>query len=257
MKVKLATMLFVCFLCFATCGMGEINPDSIISAWLFDEGKGDTVNDLSTAKHHGSVKKPKWVKGKFGSALEFDGKPGSMDYVLIEENIGTFSEMTFCAWGIYTGNVGKFRMVWANNGWAGGDLHHQIRPPNDLVWAVNGDGGHLFSTIFFDDKQKDKWWHFATVYSTEKKVRKYYINGKPDKSDDKATVKILFGPGRLGSWDGGGREWMGILDEIIVFNTVLEQEDIQMIMKQGVAKTLSVDQTGKLTTTWANIKSPN
>ena len=88
-------------------------------------------------------------------------------------------------------------------------------------------------------------------------MRKYYINGKPDKSDDKATVKILFGPGRLGSWDGGGREWMGILDEIIVFNTVLEEEDIQMIMKQGVAKTLSVDQTGKLTTTWANIKSPN
>jgi len=113
MKVKLATMLFVCFLCFATYGMGEINPDSIISAWLFDEGKGNTVNDLSTVKHDGSIKKPRWVKGKFGSALEFDGKPRSMGYVLIEENIGTFSEMTFCAWGIYTGNVGKFRMVWA------------------------------------------------------------------------------------------------------------------------------------------------
>ena len=111
MKVKLATMLFVCFLCFATCGMGEINPDSIISAWLFDEGKGDTVNDLSTAKHHGSVKKPKWVKGKFGSALEFDGKPGSMAYVLIEENIGTFSEMTFCAWGILA--------TWESSEWFG------------------------------------------------------------------------------------------------------------------------------------------
>ncbi|MDP7280238.1 MAG: hypothetical protein QGG39_10200, partial [Candidatus Poribacteria bacterium] len=83
---------------------------------------------------------------------------------------------------------------------------------------------------------------------TEKKVRKYYINGKPDKSDDKATVKVLFESGRLGSWDGG-REWMGILDEIIVFNTVLEQEDIQMIMRQGLAKTLGVDQVGKLTTT--------
>jgi len=43
------------------------------------------------------IKKPRWVKGKFGSALEFDGKPRSMGYVLIEENIGTFSEMTFCA----------------------------------------------------------------------------------------------------------------------------------------------------------------
>jgi len=52
----------------------------------------------------------------------------------------------------------------------------------------------------------------------------------------------------LGSWDGG-REWIGILEEIIVFNTVLEEEDIQMIMRQRLAKTLGVDQVGKLTTT--------
>ena len=55
MKVKLATIVVCLFPMFCHLSMGEINPDSIISAWLFDEGKGNTVKDLSTAKHLGSV----------------------------------------------------------------------------------------------------------------------------------------------------------------------------------------------------------
>ncbi len=42
---------------------------------LFDEGAGSATADLSEKGNHTTlVKNPKWVKGKFGQALEFNGK---------------------------------------------------------------------------------------------------------------------------------------------------------------------------------------
>ena len=55
--------------------MAEIDPETIVAAWLCDEGKGKTLKDSSGNGHDGkSVKKEGWTKeGKFGNALEFTG----------------------------------------------------------------------------------------------------------------------------------------------------------------------------------------
>ena len=64
----------------------ELDPADIIAIWLFDEGEGDTVNDASGNPHnmdgtlqagrwvHDAGEKPKWVDGKFGKALNCEGK---------------------------------------------------------------------------------------------------------------------------------------------------------------------------------------
>ena len=44
-----------------------------VGMWFFDEGKGKVAEDSSGNKHHGNfVGEVKWVKGKFGQALEFN-----------------------------------------------------------------------------------------------------------------------------------------------------------------------------------------
>ena len=63
-----------------------------------------------------------------------------------------------------------------------------------------------------------------------------------------------FGPGRIGSWDGGGREWEGMFDEMLLFDVALEEEDIQMLMENGLEDTLAVEAAGKLATNWGKIK---
>ena len=57
----------------------SVNIDEIMKTaagiWLFDEGKGKKAEDISGNGNHGElVKNPAWVKGKFGKALEFNGK---------------------------------------------------------------------------------------------------------------------------------------------------------------------------------------
>ncbi len=53
---------------------------SLLGYWPFDEGSGETANDLSGNGNHGTlVAGPKWVNGRFGGALEFDGADDRVD----------------------------------------------------------------------------------------------------------------------------------------------------------------------------------
>jgi hypothetical protein len=59
----------------------RIDPESIIGIWLFDEGKGDVAEDSSENGFDGKIMNgAKWVDGKFGDALEFDGADDYVDF---------------------------------------------------------------------------------------------------------------------------------------------------------------------------------
>ncbi|SVA70911.1 uncharacterized protein METZ01_LOCUS123765, partial [marine metagenome] len=60
----------------------------------------------------------------------------------------------------------------------------------------------------------------------------------------------------IGGWFSGAvqRQWQGLLDEFLIFNTILEPDDIKKLMADGLDKILSVQPESKLTTTWATVK---
>ena len=79
MKVK---FLLIGVFSLITLGMlagsnyAEIDPQTIVGMWTFDEGQGNIAGDLSGNGHDGTVPgNVKWVTGKFDKALEFSGKP--------------------------------------------------------------------------------------------------------------------------------------------------------------------------------------
>ena len=49
-----------------------LSLDDKIGICLPDEEKGDVTKDSSLNKYDGELKRGKWVKGKFGGAIEFD-----------------------------------------------------------------------------------------------------------------------------------------------------------------------------------------
>ena len=76
-----------CSICLSfiivSIGNAEINLDDFAGVWLFDEGKGKVVGDFTDNGNDGEFDGPKWIDGKFGKALEFDGSP---KFVTIEHN---------------------------------------------------------------------------------------------------------------------------------------------------------------------------
>ncbi|MDE0085664.1 MAG: hypothetical protein OXU23_08150, partial [Candidatus Poribacteria bacterium] len=51
----------------------EIDPESLMGMWHFDQGKGATVKDSSPNGNDGKIVDAKRVEGKEGMGIEFDG----------------------------------------------------------------------------------------------------------------------------------------------------------------------------------------
>ena len=90
--MKLAICLSIVLLLVATPFAMSIGPEEFVDGLVlyhpYDEGKGDTAEDLSGNDHEGVIDNPEWVDGKFGKALEFGGE-GSDVFVTVESTAET------------------------------------------------------------------------------------------------------------------------------------------------------------------------
>ena len=88
MLIILSCLLFS----FATYAVGKPDP-SLVGYWPFDEKTGKKAEDASGNGNDGKlIDEPKWVEGKFGSALEFGGD-GSDVGVQMGEKLGSPASM--------------------------------------------------------------------------------------------------------------------------------------------------------------------
>ena len=58
---------------FATMGYSA-KLEGLLLLLLFEEGQGGVTEDISGNGYQGDIVGAKWTKGKFGKALEFNGK---------------------------------------------------------------------------------------------------------------------------------------------------------------------------------------
>lgn len=234
----------------------EIDAKSIVGAWLFNESKGKTAADSSGNDNDGEVVGgAKWVKGKFGNAIELNGKDAWVNVPEMEP----LDEFTLIKWFNSTGRVGMWRCFFNRNDWSAGFVHYQFRPDNKMEVAIHSNNpvrhpGWPNSPFTADNKILNQWHHLAVVYSSKEEFVRIYFDGKLDAEGKWGPLPGVFGPGRIGSWSGGGREWEGLFDEVILFDTVVEEADIQMLMDKGLEVTLSVQPAGKIASIWGEIK---
>jgi hypothetical protein len=96
-KMKRLTIICISFLVFGLIFAGQsyakIDPDTILGAWLLDEGTGDITADASDNGNDGTlINTPNWIAGWSGNALEFEGSSSYVDCGNAETlNVGVFS----------------------------------------------------------------------------------------------------------------------------------------------------------------------
>jgi hypothetical protein len=91
-------VMFVVGLLLAVSSEAKIDPKIIAAMWLLDEGKGDKTKDSLGVGNNGILKNaPKWVDGKFGKALEFDGVNQYVDCG-IDASLDLTGDFTIVAW---------------------------------------------------------------------------------------------------------------------------------------------------------------
>ena len=233
--------------------VSKIDPESIMGMWLFDQGKGGTVEDTSGNGNDGKIVDAERVEGWEGMGIEFDGS----NHVVIpaSETTDDFLDgFTYVLRVKPLGNPSGPHVRLIERDW-----HN----PNILIGPTDFYGSFLFNGVIDNSQiragewEMDEWSFVALTHDGKTLI--LYVDGEAvaDLDVGKPTFSQQHDGGSiwLTRWKGGaGWDFTGVLDEVAIFNVALSEDDLNDIMTEGLEKALSVSPTDRLTTTWANMK---
>ena len=254
--MKHITFCIVLIVLCLSINVWAINNDKALMLYLpFDEGSGDKVIDASgndlEAVFHGAT----WSKdGKIGSCIHL---PDTQKYVEIASvpELDITDAITIQTWFLpeqdqgdsnlmgrrTSANIGGYCLQWSSS---------FTGSPQIETWMYVGNfqGSRNKQTI---KPELNEWHHVASTYDGD--TVRQYIDGKLDAEyaapGKLNSVDIVF---RIGKSQTGLAGTVGYVDEVAIYNRALSEEEINADMNKGVF--FAVDPSGKLATTWANLK---
>ena len=256
-------------ICFSLIGIGLLNASEIsarlkiedtVGIWLFDEGRGKNAKEMAGKGLDGElINGPQWVNGKFGKAIRFDGQSQQVE-VNDPLNVGKLgTSHSISVWVNPDATQKAHADMMGNHGKPGGyEIEQRGGEHNNFYFGMKindtWQGGPWVgrpSTKIPDGE----WSHFVVIRDT--KAIKHYLNGKKtveykisdDRVDD-SQANFLFGHSACCA----GRNFKGVLDEIVIFKKALGSDEIRALSK-GVEGAMHVESRGKLTTSWGKLKT--
>jgi hypothetical protein len=239
---------------FAGISNARIDLETAVGIWLFDEGKGKVAKDFSENGNDGELMNDtKWVDGKFGKALEFDGDG---DWVNMGDDpiLKPTGNVSFVVWYYWIGG----NYVLATGGQTSSTGIAITHNPDDgTIWFGVSTGKKTASTGYIKGPTKKVWHHLAGCYDDDKAELIVYVDGK-EYAEAKANGNVLdnlWPELHIGKPNNTDAYYIqGIIDEVAIFNIALTEDDVNDIMNKGLEKASAVFAAGKLATSWGTLK---
>lgn len=248
-----------------------IVTDGLVANWSFDKATvtGDTIKDLAGNYNAIAVANPKTVAGKYGEAIEFDGKGSYLELTTMDgfgPQLDTFSIDFWIKTPATDDWTTLFKIL--NDGCTtalGIDLNRTAIGG----WAYAEDNTHFYvrdescnalapeiTTEIYDDE----WHHIAwTVEDTAGNVTSVYVDGSLQEMNmafekNPAGFVDFMHPMYLGAANNRGaieRFCPAVVDEFRIYTKALTENEILQNMGSGA----SVDSHGKLPVMWGELKN--
>ena len=265
-------------LCFLIClvlllSMADNSSAQLLARYKFDETSGTIAVDSSIKGNDGIIERideagaggdPNWVVDGINGCLGFDG---NMDVNLPVQNMGLRSDSGAVAFWMKMAEItgGINTIWWAGDASGGGfgpenETHIHVEVPVGDIWLggefgffLRGDPNnvHLHSDpnkgdtpanepnnpILVDD---DQWHHIVGTWGNEDGNAKLYFDGRllHEIAYDWTNISYPFNRMFLGRMGGGGRPYMGYLDDVQIYGRALTEQEIQDVIAGGAALTL-------------------
>jgi len=261
MKVRcllIGVVVLVVASVLTTSSYAKLDPKTIAGMWLFDEGSGKIAADFSGNKNDGTLmNNAKWVAGKFGQALSFDGINA---YVNIpnSDSLNPTSAITMAAWiqPVTVTNITYIEIMRQDSGDKRKLFSFQLNG-TQLTLGLNTAGAYWETdfAIAAKDYTDEKWHHVVYTYDGAKAI--FYKDGSVVNSQaHSGKIAVETAPLMIGTCTASGEWFTGLIDEVAMFNVALAEADVKALMNQGLKQALTaVDLSGKLATTWSSIKT--
>lgn len=242
-------LVFTClFLIVQVCTAAD---NTLVLHFAFDEGAGKVVTDDSGYQNNGNFKvNPKWVDGKSGKALSFNG--GDAVEIKSSDSLDITEAITMEMWVKVTSSAEIKQAGIERGGWEVGE--YSIYPYYEGGTVIQffdlppacGDAGIKGKSI-----QDGEWHYFAGTW--DGKNISLYIDGELDKSGGcDGTLKSSNTSVYIGSRNGGERFLTGIVDEVRIYNRGLTQAEVKTDMQ--AFGPLAVNHKEKLAICWGKVK---
>lgn len=269
MKTVLSKLIVACLSLMSACmiltgiGSTEITSETIVGVWLFDEGNGQKARDYSGKSDDGELMNaPKWVDGKFGKAIEFDGKDDYVEISLPDVlNDIPNKDFTISFW-INVQDISGSDTVWTRILEARHDNSNYVQFDIQINAGELGinviDAGTERTFIVDSPISPDTWYHVTGVWDADEDRVGLYLNGvfqsKIGTTPASPGTQKILNLGRRS--DGSDMSYFdGIMDEFAVFTTPLTEEEIEILMEDGLRAIAAVSSSGELVTTWGKLKN--
>jgi len=245
--ILIGIVLFTLLLSVVTLAVGKAEQ-FLVGYWPFDEGTGKKAKDVSGNGNDGElINGPKWVQGKFGTALEFAGD-GSYVNVPDDASLDLTDAATVMAWFKLTADLtATSRMMSKNNSIF---VIFDFGGPNSLDFLVKPANDFVESTT--TDWVIGEWYHFAGTF--DKGTMKIYINGEPEGEKknaagiDASDLELWIG---ADDWQPPASSFPGVIDEVRIYSKAFTEGEIKEAMEAPQAVPMTPD---KLPVTWNLLK---
>ncbi len=228
------------------------NPaDDYVFYFPFDEGNGNTAEDVSENGFEGTIENAEWVEGVVGQALEFNN--GAVTVPAF--GVAVPEDMTIELWFKPTERIaggGRIDIMYRLQG--GGRPHLTFNRSGIVYGCYLGTQAQEFQVVSTYTAFEPQWYYMVVTQDQDTAV--LYIDGEKDaETASGGAIKMDFATAgvSIGANMGGSNFFNGSIDEVKMWSVALTANEVKQNMKQ----TLAVRAQDKLTTTWGKIKSVN
>ena len=259
----LVCLLLIGVLCLHTIEFAATEPldPDLVLYFDYEDFKGDTVVEKSGRGYDGAIngKVTQSKDGKFGNAAHFQlGSFLDLDGPNIKPDDIPTEGMSIVAWINVeaVADMAIFNARAKDSTWL---VHPEARGSGKYRWLNRSPGGATIFDIRAGDNKDNQWQHYAGTFSRADGLAVLNINGK-NAGEEKARV----GTPIAGDWGQGARvgynidnnrPFAGLMDDLNVWKRGLTEEEVNIIMSDGVDAFLAVEAQGKLATTWGKLKT--
>jgi hypothetical protein len=201
-----------------------------VAYYDFNEKEGTTLYDKSGNENHGTLtnmdSSSAWVRGKYGSGLDFDG---SDDYVsglsleLIQRN-------STISWWMLKNNNNSGSIF--SKGLDSYSSHIEYRNTSVLRFEANPNNAWIREYSFNKDVDDSQWHHFSLVLGN---LNSYlYIDGiLSDTQDPVSTAELILNIDDIASYSRYVDYFDGQIDEVRIYNYARTPKQILEDMNGG------------------------
>ena len=248
MKTFILTLAVTLLLMSTTLGIAGEDPD-LVAYFPFEGNAEDASGNGNNGEIDGGSK---WVKGKFGDALELD--PAAFVELQVSDSlhgdIFKADPFTISAWIKPNFDGTTWEHIWRSLPSGSGHNTLFINKDQGLIsWRGRVGGWMVLCQTDPGIVEKDQWMHVLVLGDGDK--FRIYADGEMVAETDFQKTDGGNLTYRLGG--SGGETFAGIMDDVAVFSRALDEDEIALIM-DSVETFLPVEPQGKLATQWGNLK---